>query len=429
MRTLVLMACSARKIGTGRIGMDGREIGRPLYELYDGPVWQTLRTHKPDAIAWGDVYVLSGKFGFVSSFTHATPYEEKISAKKVDAAIARGLDGLERHPKKGHVIGMTLRATLNPGSRGPYQRVIVNGAGDYRRFFLWLVEAAQAAGMIAEGAPVDVCDGAGIGYQRQQLATYLRGVMREDPLPVEASQKIAELEQAIGKLQAQARDVAEERAIAKISRRRAAARPKHQRETDAGEPLAYFPKGLALGQSGETKELRETFNRFHAEELERRAADIGFKERKIARIRAHHTKAAPPAVDFTAHKHPVAAVPCPDCHARAGAWCKRPSGHKAMDFHKSRKAEADRVHEEQGSPPIVRTADGWAYEAAENPRAVIGANGGPSIEEELEELVPVPPAAERIQAIANSSGLIGRSLLKTSGRRRRAHPDQLELEL
>lgn len=33
-------------------------------------------------------------------------------------------------------------------------------------------------------------------------------------------------------------------------------------------------------------------------------------------------------VDFTIYKHP---------------WCARPSGHKASDFHKSRKIEADRA--------------------------------------------------------------------------------------
>ncbi len=47
--------------------------------------------------------------------------------------------------------------------------------------------------------------------------------------------------------------------------------------------------------------------------------------------------------DFTAFSHPVLAVPCPDCRARAGAWCARPSGHRASDFHAAREAEADRV--------------------------------------------------------------------------------------
>ena len=66
-------------------------------------------------------------------------------------------------------------------------------------------------------------------------------------------------------------------------------------------------------------------------------------------------------VDFTAFRHPVLAVACPSCHACAGAWCKRPSGHRASDFHASRKAEADRIWEIQGDPPIRRTATGWAY--------------------------------------------------------------------
>lgn len=48
------------------------------------------------------------------------------------------------------------------------------------------------------------------------------------------------------------------------------------------------------------------------------------------------------APDFTKHRHPVQAVACPDCGARAGTWCKRPSGHKATDFHRSRRDLADR---------------------------------------------------------------------------------------
>ena len=68
--------------------------------------------------------------------------------------------------------------------------------------------------------------------------------------------------------------------------------------------------------------------------------------------------------DFTRHPHPVLAVPCPDCGKRAGAWCIRPSGHRAMDFHLSRKAEADRAFIEQHGPDasIERVGDGWAID-------------------------------------------------------------------
>ena len=47
--------------------------------------------------------------------------------------------------------------------------------------------------------------------------------------------------------------------------------------------------------------------------------------------------------DFTRHKHPVLAVPCGDCHAAVGAWCKRPSGHRAADLHHARRQAADRA--------------------------------------------------------------------------------------
>ena len=68
--------------------------------------------------------------------------------------------------------------------------------------------------------------------------------------------------------------------------------------------------------------------------------------------------------DFCGHPHPVLAVPCPDCGVRAGAWCARPSGHRAADFHAARKAEADRVFVDQHGPDasIERTPDGWAVD-------------------------------------------------------------------
>lgn len=64
------------------------------------------------------------------------------------------------------------------------------------------------------------------------------------------------------------------------------------------------------------------------------------------------TAAATP--DFTAHRHPVLAVACPDCKVRVGAWCNRPSGHAAMDLHKARLVEADRVWELHKLPAITQ---------------------------------------------------------------------------
>ncbi|WP_449301383.1 zinc finger domain-containing protein [Paracoccus broussonetiae] len=54
--------------------------------------------------------------------------------------------------------------------------------------------------------------------------------------------------------------------------------------------------------------------------------------------------------DFTIHRHPVQAVPCPDCRAAAGVWCRRPSGHRAAGLHLARGIKADRVFIDQHGP-------------------------------------------------------------------------------
>lgn len=74
--------------------------------------------------------------------------------------------------------------------------------------------------------------------------------------------------------------------------------------------------------------------------------------------------------DFTAHRHPVLAVRCPDCRRAPGNWCRRPSGHMASDLHASRKTEADRVFIAQHGPDasIERIGGGWAVD----PRGRVG---------------------------------------------------------
>lgn len=38
--------------------------------------------------------------------------------------------------------------------------------------------------------------------------------------------------------------------------------------------------------------------------------------------------------------HPVTRVPCPTCRVDAGAWCRRPSGHRAAEPHVDREHAA-----------------------------------------------------------------------------------------
>ncbi|AUH35663.1 hypothetical protein CUV01_18875 (plasmid) [Paracoccus tegillarcae] len=70
-------------------------------------------------------------------------------------------------------------------------------------------------------------------------------------------------------------------------------------------------------------------------------------------------------MDFTAWRHPVLAVPCPTCRASIGAWCKRPSGHRAADLHDERGADADRafIRQHGASAAIRRDGAGWIIDA------------------------------------------------------------------
>lgn len=73
--------------------------------------------------------------------------------------------------------------------------------------------------------------------------------------------------------------------------------------------------------------------------------------------------------DFTAYKHPVMAVACPDCGAGVGHYCKRPSGHKAWGgFHRSRNQAADRAWLDQGAPLIAHELGRWVIRAPRNDR-------------------------------------------------------------
>lgn len=65
--------------------------------------------------------------------------------------------------------------------------------------------------------------------------------------------------------------------------------------------------------------------------------------------------------DFTAYRHPVLAVPCRACGQRAGAWCQRPSGHAASQFHADRARMADLMFIEQHGwdASIERDGEGW----------------------------------------------------------------------
>jgi hypothetical protein len=170
-RTLILMACGGRKADT-------RGQAVPLVELYEGPMWSTLRKHLGGAEELAQlgahVMVLSGGLGFVPALTLAKPYEARLQSAAADALIAGGITAAD-------ASGLTPLQRVSPPGRGsnglPWLAVIAAGGSDYRRVFLsWIGELRQR-GVITAEAPALTTSG-GIGVQRSQLGQWLRILAR-----------------------------------------------------------------------------------------------------------------------------------------------------------------------------------------------------------------------------------------------------------
>lgn len=65
--------------------------------------------------------------------------------------------------------------------------------------------------------------------------------------------------------------------------------------------------------------------------------------------------------DFTTHRHPVLAVPCPTCGRPPGVWCQNEAGGVTINLHLARVTEADCAFMAQhgASATVSRIADGW----------------------------------------------------------------------
>lgn len=184
---LILMACSATKRET----VDQQAL--PLIELYDGPMWQTLRTHLGDWFvpscdprpAAYRIVVLSGRYGIVNAHAYCRTYEARLSAAKADALILAGLferqtwfgeldgkNGLAPSPLSQMQCRTTSIKSPEPLKRVPWRAVIVAGGGDYRRVFLSLLTQLRAHGDLSPDAAVLVTRG-GIGQQRAQLGAWV----------------------------------------------------------------------------------------------------------------------------------------------------------------------------------------------------------------------------------------------------------------
>lgn len=171
---LVLMACSGTKRPTDR--------PIPAFELYNGPLWQSLRTHLGQVPAV-NIRVLSGKFGFIHGHTQISTYEARLTEAKADHLIGRGIHGLNDQfgtvrkglPGCSAFVEAGATSRCSPDAPRPWRAVIAVGSGPYARVFEAFVAQFKAEGLVAADAPV-LRPAGGIGEQRAQLGSWLREI-------------------------------------------------------------------------------------------------------------------------------------------------------------------------------------------------------------------------------------------------------------
>lgn len=180
--TLICMACSSTKVDTDK--------PLPLLELYDGPLWQTLRSHLGN-IPQENILVLSGKYDWASAGLITTAYDERLSRQRADELIRLGLNGQPdiRGARRGTInrrssAYVILQSATDHGRR-KLKNVIIVGSDVYRRAFHAIVTQMDEAGMLDPLAAIAQVEGS-IGVQRHMLGEYLdavNGKLEEETAP------------------------------------------------------------------------------------------------------------------------------------------------------------------------------------------------------------------------------------------------------
>ena len=142
--SLILMACSEKKL----------QHAAPAMDLYQGSMYTTFRANVRQN-ARPHVVILSAKHGFIPSDAVIEPYEQLLTRSHADAMIAD--------------IDTYLQGVKTPAAK----KVLLAGGAEYRRVMRAAVDRLIACGCLPSDVVVTETVG-GIGYQRQQLGTFLR---------------------------------------------------------------------------------------------------------------------------------------------------------------------------------------------------------------------------------------------------------------
>lgn len=143
---LLMLACSQSKLSHSA----------PAIDLYRGVMYRTYRANV-QRCAEPHVVILSAEHGFLSADTLVAPYEKRMSTERADQMVAR--------------IGEHLPPVWPRDAR----HVLLAGGRDYLRVMRAAVQTLKERGALPADCSVRETTG-GIGYQRQQLGEFLRGL-------------------------------------------------------------------------------------------------------------------------------------------------------------------------------------------------------------------------------------------------------------
>ncbi|MGY6258868.1 DUF6884 domain-containing protein [Paraburkholderia caledonica] len=145
-RDLVILACSGTKL----------PYAAPALDLYQGVMYGTFRANVRND-ARPHVVILSALHGFICSDKVIEPYEQRLTAARADHMVSHLADFLPGHWPEG------------------VNNVLLAGGAEYRRVMRAAVPQLVDQGSVTAHARVTETSG-GIGYQRQQLGEFLRGL-------------------------------------------------------------------------------------------------------------------------------------------------------------------------------------------------------------------------------------------------------------
>lgn len=145
-QSLIIMACSSTKLAHAA----------PALELYRGVMYSTFRANVQEH-ARPHVVILSALHGFVPADRVIEPYEQRMNADRGEHMI----QDLENQ------LGGCWPAGIN--------RVLLAGGSEYRHVMRAAIPTLISRGHVAQDATIEETAG-GIGYQRQQLSVFLRGL-------------------------------------------------------------------------------------------------------------------------------------------------------------------------------------------------------------------------------------------------------------